>query len=110
VIIEFRSKATGSFFMTQAVAQVIFDALGRELTPQGIFTADQVPGVRHELAAVVEKSRQQDRQALDQHDEALREGQSRSEDLPVGLSQRAFPLLEMLTRAEKKGVPVVWGV
>jgi hypothetical protein len=30
--------------------------------------------------------------------------------MPVGLSQRAFPLLDMLKAAEKKGVPIVWGV
>ena len=110
VIIEFKSKATGSFFMTEAVAQIVFDALGRELTPQGIFTAEQVPAVRRELAAVVERSRQQDRQALDQHDEAVRQNERSAQDLPVGLSQRAFPLLDMLTRAEEKNVAVVWGV
>ena len=96
--------------MTEAVAQIVFDALGRELTPQGIFTAEQVPAVRRELAAVVERSRQQDRQALDQHDEAVRQNERSAQDLPVGLSQRAFPLLDMLTRAEEKNVAVVWGV
>jgi hypothetical protein len=40
----------------------------------------------------------------------LREGLTSMQELPIGLSQRAFPLLEMLTAAEKKKVPVVWGV
>lgn len=96
--------------MTEPVAQLVFKALQRELTPQGIFTAEQVPQVRAQLAAVVEQSRDQDRKALNRHDEAMGQGEASSRDLPVGLSQRAYPLLDMLTRAEQKKVPVVWGV
>jgi hypothetical protein len=110
VIIEFKSKAAGAFFMTEPVAKLVFTAMGQELTPKGIFTEDQVPQVRAKLAAVVNASRLQDRRALNQHDEAVREGEGSAKDLPVGLSQRAFPLLEMLTAAEKKKVSVVWGV
>jgi hypothetical protein len=110
VIIEFKSKAAGVFFMTEPVAKLVFTAMGREFTPKGIFTEEQVPQVRAKLAAVVKASQQQDRQALNQHDDAVSLGQNSTKDLPVGLSQRAFPLLEMLTAAEKKKVSVVWGV
>ncbi len=47
---------------------------------------------------------------MSQHDEAVRQGEASGKELPVGLSQRAFPLLDMLTAAEKKNVAVVWGV
>ncbi len=110
MIIEFKSKAIGGFFMTEPVMKIVFSAIGQEFSEKGIFTADQVPIVRAKLASVVEQSRVADRGRLASHDEAVREGEAAAKDFPVGLSQRAFPLLEMLTAAEKKKVPVVWGV
>ncbi len=90
--------------------KMIFSAIGQEFSDKGIFTEAQVPVVREKLAVVVAQSRAADRYRLQSHDEAVREGEASGKDLPVGLSQRAFPLLEMLTAAEKKNVPVVWGV
>lgn len=110
MIIEFKSKAIGGFFMTEPVMKMVFAAIGQEFSEKGIFTETQVPIVREKLQAVVEQSRHADRSRLESHDESVREGEALAKDLPVGLSQRAFPLLEMLTAAEKKKVPVVWGV
>ncbi len=110
MIIEFKSKASGGFFMTEPVMKMVFSAIGREFSEKGIFTEEQVPIVRAKLAQVVAQSRMADRGRLQSHDEAVREGEASEKDLPVSLSQRAFPLLEMLTAAEKKKVPVVWGV
>jgi hypothetical protein len=110
VIIEFKSKAAGSFFMTEPVAQMVFAAIGAELTPKGIFTEDQVPVIRARLAAAIQSTRAQDRDALNLYDETQRESAAPAAELPVGLSQRAFPLLDMLAQAEKKKVSVVWGV
>jgi hypothetical protein len=110
VIIEFKSKATGGFFMTEPVMKMVFSAIGQEFSEKGIFTEEQLPIARAKLQAIVEQSRMADRSRLKSHDEAVHEGEASAKDLPVGLSQRAFPLLEMLTAAEKKNVPVVWGV
>ena len=96
--------------MTEPVMKMVFSAIGQEFSEKGIFTEQQVPVVRAKLQSVVEQSRAADRQRLEGHDEAVREGEATAKDLPVGLSQRAFPLLEMLTAAESKNVPVVWGV
>ena len=110
MIIEFKSKAAGAFFMTEPVMRMVFASIDQEFAPKGIFTEDRVPLVRQKLAQAVEQSRRQDHARLNQHDDAMREGQATAQELPVGLSQRAFPLLEMLTAAEKKKVAVVWGV
>jgi hypothetical protein len=110
VIIEFKSKASGAFFMTEPVAKMVFAAIGVAFAGKGIFTEDQVPGVRAKLAQAIDQSRAQDRARLSEFDEAMRQGDAGSEELPVGLSQRAYPLLEMLEAAEKNRVPVVWGV
>lgn len=110
MIIEFKSKAAGAFFMTEPVAKLVFAAIDMELSEKGIFTAEQVPAIRRKLDKAVEQSRQKDHARLAQHDDAVGSGEVISREMPVGLSQRAFPLLDMLKAAEKKGVPIVWGV
>lgn len=110
MIIEFKSKAAGAFFMTEPVMKMVFAAIDVEFTPKGIFTETQVPLIRERLAQAIERSRGADQARIHQHDDAVRQGEASGRDLPVGLSQRAFPLLEMLTAAEKKKVSVVWGV
>lgn len=110
MIIEFKSKAAGAFFMTEPVARLVFSAMDVEFSAKGIFTETQIPAVREKLALAVARSRQQDQSRLNQHDDAVRQGEAQAKEMPVGLSQRAFPLLEMLIAAEKKNVPVVWGV
>ena len=110
MITEFRSKAAGGFFMTEPAVRMIFSAIGRDFTPSGIFTEEQVPVVRRKLANAIEQSRSQDRAAMAQYNESILPQESTTQDLEVGLSQRAFPLLEMLIAAEKQKVPVVWGV
>lgn len=110
MIIEFKSKAAGAFFMTEPVARMVFAAIGHEFSAKGIFTEEEVPVVRAKLSAVIDQSKTRDRNAMNQHDDATKLGESVSKELPIGLSQRAYPLLEMLSAAEKKKVSVVWGV
>ena len=102
MIIEFKSKAAGAFFMTEPVMKMVFSAMQMEFSAKGIFTEEQVPQMRARLAAAIDRAKQLDQARLSQHDEAVREGEASGRDLPIGLSQRAFPLLEMLTAAEKK--------
>lgn len=110
MIVEFKSKAAGAFLMTEPVMRMVFAALDLEVAPQGIITAEQVPAIRAKLEAAVSQARLEDRAQLAQHDEARMSGQAIPRDVPIGLSQRAYPLLDMLRAAEAKKVPVVWGV
>lgn len=96
--------------MTEPVMKMVFSVMQVEFAAKGIFTEEQVPQMRARLAAAIDRAKQLDQARLSQHDEAVREGEASGRDLPIGLSQRAFPLLEMLTSAEKKKVSVVWGV
>lgn len=74
----------------------------RSFSSKGIFTEAQIPEIRGRLVAAIDQSRKQDQSRLNQHDESVREGLTALQELPIGLSQRAFPLLEMLTAAEKR--------
>ncbi len=110
MIIEFKSKAAGAFFMTEPVARLVLSAAGLDYAEKGIVIAERVPEVRKTLALAIARSKQQDQDRLVAHEEAVREGEASSRETPVGLSQRAHPFLEMLTAAERQQVAVVWGV
>lgn len=87
-------------------AEYLLGLLGKRLdppdAPSGIITADQVPAALLQLKAAADAARAADR---DRADQALPGTAVR-----VGLSQRAFPLIEMLERAARKSADVVWGV
>lgn len=110
MIIEFKSKAAAAFFMTEPVMKTVFAAIDVEFAPKGIFTVEQVPQVRARLAAAMDGSRNDDQSKIHQHDDTDPQEKDVGGELPIGLSQRAFPLLEMLRAAEKMNVVVVWGV
>jgi hypothetical protein len=110
LIIEFKSKATGLFIMTESVATMVFSAMGLTFEPKGIFTAEQVPVMRQRLQEAIDQARTHDKARLEEHDESVTEGEVLARDFPLGLSQRAYPLLDMLIASERDGVAVVWGV
>ena len=109
-LVVFRSKAAGEIFMFAETARRSFDILGKDDTPRGVITADQVPEALARLNAAVEAEKDELRAAQDDRDAAERRGDESSGARAVTLGQRAFPLLEMLRAAQKKKVDVTWGV
>lgn len=108
-LVRFTSKAAGEIFMFEDNARRIFEILGKDATPKGIITVEQVPTALAVLQAAVEEER---RLAA-----ANGPGAGNPDDQPDGenpqfirLGQRAFPLIDMLERAAKKKVEVLWGV
>ena len=108
-LVRFTSKAAGEIFMFEDNARRLFDILGKDATPKGIITADQVPAAIARLrAAIDEEKRLAAAAPAPEHnpdDQALA-----GNPQFVRLGQRAYPLLDMLERAARKGVDVLWGV
>ena len=99
MLYRFKSKATGDVVMLQGSGDEVLTLLGREPASQGIFEVADAPAVMATLkAAVAEQERR-----IAAGELALKPGE-------VSLRQRAWPLVEMLTRAHAAGEPVVWGV
>jgi hypothetical protein len=96
--------------MFAETARRIFDILGKDDTPRGVITADQVPDALARLTAAVDAEKEALRAAQKQSDEAERRGDEAAAARAVSLGQRAFPLIEMLRAAQKKKVDVTWGV
>lgn len=112
-LVVFRSKAAGEIFMFNETARRIFEIIGKDEGPRGVITAEQVPDVLNRLQAAVDEEKAALKAAEDEARGADRSGSGVTE--PAGqraitLSQRAFPLLEMLHAAQKKNVDVTWGV
>ncbi len=101
MLIPFRSKAAGEFFMLESHAQALFELMDKPFAAQGIITASEVAQRLARLQAALNAPTNQ----------ATAQSQpiSDADAQAVGLKQRAWPLLDMLTRAEQKKVDVTWG-
>ncbi len=95
----FRSKAGADVLMLGRHADLVLRALGREPAPEGIFLAEQI-----EAALAAFAARQPDALETGESDG---EGEPPREDEP-DLARRAWPLLDLLLRAQRAGQPVTW--
>jgi hypothetical protein len=107
MLYKFKSKAAGDVIMTAPIGDRLLRLLGREPAPKGIFEAPAMPGVIATLEAAIAAEEAARRAA---EAEAAAEGRSLPERDGPGLRQRAWPLIEMLKRAQAAGEPIVWGV
>lgn len=107
MLYKFKSKATGDVIMTGPVGDRVLKALGREPQPQGIFLAEDLSGLIDALERAVE-AEEQARDSLEA------QAKANGEPLPpreaVSLRQRAWPLIEMMRRAQSADKEIVWGV
>ena len=110
MITVFRSKAAGDVIMFGDVAEKMLRLMGKDVVPKGIVTVEQLPDAIAGLQAAVaaEKEQLKDVAAEDLPQfEVAPDGTKRPW---VSLTQRATPLIELLTWAQKKKLPVTWGV
>ncbi|WP_295643475.1 DUF1840 domain-containing protein [uncultured Methylibium sp.] len=107
MIYKFKSKAAGDLVMTEPVGAQVLKAAGREPSAQGIFEAAQL---RVAIGAI-EAAIQADEAARAQAEaEARAAGHTPPPRPAVGLRQRAWPLVEMMKRAQAADQSIVWGV
>lgn len=103
MLIVFKSAASGDLITFEKNAKEMLDVLGKDRNEgKGIITLAQLPASITRL-----------RQAIDEDSArhaAVTDDEVPTADGSVSFHQRAVPLLEMLERALKDGVPVTWGV
>ena len=106
-LVIFRSKAAADITMFAENARRIFEILGRPESQRGVITSEQVPDALQRLNAAVDQDKvhQKTDPASTENNEPSETVQARG----VTFSQRAFPLMEMLRAAQKKGADVTWG-
>ena len=112
MLVTFKSAASADVIMFDGPAKELIAVLGKDPEDaKGIVTVEQLPQAIERLRAAIEadKVRQASRDAEREEQEAGEQGKT-GMAAPVGLAQRAWPLLDMLECALKDRVPVVWGV
>lgn len=93
----FRSKAGADVLMVGVHAMSLLEALGRAPAPQGVFRGPQLAEALAAWDRWVPPSAEEP--AAEEQDEATP---------AAGLRQRAWPVCELLRRAQSEGVDVVW--
>lgn len=101
MLVRFNSKV-GMITMFGDVATKLLRAMGQSGAVPGAILAPDIPAAIQRLRQGV--SVQQEAEKTEgRTDESERESDER-----VSLSQRAFPLIELLERASKNGSDVIW--
>lgn len=100
MLVTFKSKGASDIHMfsehASEILRVIGKSLGSEQSPRGIITASEVgPALAHLRAAA---------------NNARARADEPGKPASITLTQRSFPLIEMLDRAAEKNLDVTWGV
>lgn len=100
MLVKFDSEA-GSFTMNGDIAVQLLKAMGHSGTVPSAILAKDIPEALARLKAAVDASPKEPGASPGRDDSDKRE-------VPVSLRQRAFPLIDLLTRAADKGAEVMW--
>jgi hypothetical protein len=95
MLITFSCEVYGNIVMFGDIAQQLLRMMGYDGSKSGVIPADAVP------------------QALERLEAGSKNGKAagrNDDEQPVGLSQRAFPLIELLKAATKEKCYVMWEV
>ena len=103
-MITFKSRATASVMMFDEVGKQMLDIMGKLWSPQGIITLEQLPDAIARLTRAAEEGRQRARGEPEEEPE-----DAPPTPRPIGLSQRAVPLIDMLNESLRAREPVIWG-
>lgn len=112
MLVKLISKTSGEVVLFAQHARLLFDVIGKERTARGVFTAEQLPEAIARLQHAVDEEKRVQREAAERaRDEALPEdgalaGTPREE--PIGLAQRAYPVIRLMESTLKKKGFVLW--
>ena len=98
MIVTFDSTETGEILMYTETARTLLQIVGKETTARGVFTQPEMLPAAAKLQAAVETARRQMA-----GEPANDEEEDKYTPPPVGLPQRAWPLIDMLERTAKCG-------
>jgi hypothetical protein len=113
MLITFKSKADSDVLMFGDTARQLLALLGKDdHAMQGIITVEQLPQAIARLESAIEAERvrlnAKSEEELEVEKEANVEAGNVGMAAPVNLSQRAWPLFDLLRRSQVAKVPVTW--
>ena len=108
MIYKFKSKAAGDVIMLQPNGQKILEIVGKDsAASKGIIQPAEMKAAVDALNAAIAQEEADQKAALAQ---ALADGKTPPKFEGISLRQRTHPFIEMLSRCEKAGKEIVWGV
>jgi len=102
MLVTFRTSAYANITMFGDIAVRLIKMMGHSGTVPSAILADDVPAALERLKAAIEKEKQAGGSPHEGKPDAD------SEEPPVSLAHRAFPLIELLEAASKKKCDVMW--
>jgi len=111
MIYKFKSRATGDLVMMGPVGDQMLRIIGKDPAPQGILPAASLPAAIAALEQAVAADEAARGREPDGHDPGGDDDEGRAADgHKVSLRARAWPLVEMMRRAQRENADIVWGV
>ena len=107
MIYKFKSKAAGDVIMTGPNGDHILRVIGKEPAPKGIVLPADMPAA---IAALERAVLEEETARKEAEEKAAAEGATLPPREGVTLRQRAWPLVEMMKRAQAANKEIVWGV
>ncbi|MBI5718136.1 MAG: DUF1840 domain-containing protein [Burkholderiales bacterium] len=109
MIYKFKSAASGDVIMLGPHGDAMLRLLGRTPAAKGIVEPRDMPSAIAALRAAIEEAERRAAAPADGQADAQADARGEAEP-PVSLRRRLWPMIDMLERAAKADVPVVWGV
>ena len=100
MLVKFDSEV-GSFIINGDIAMQLLKAMGHSGTVPSAILPGDIPDALARLKAVVDASPRTETESSECDDKGRSEGH-------ISLRQRAFPLIDLLTRAAESGAEVMW--
>jgi hypothetical protein len=105
MLVRFESSETGEVLMFAETAKTLLQAIGKETSARGTFTPAEMVPAAEALREAVKRAEE-----LQPEPEEEPEADKKTKAPPVGLRQRAWPLIDMLERTARSGPEshIVW--
>lgn len=100
MLVTFSTKSYADITMFGDVAKKLLQMMGHSGTIPSAISADDVPAALAQLREAIAAVAPDDAQADEFDGDPI--------DRPVGIAQRAFPLIELLEAAAARGHSVMW--
>ncbi len=107
MLYKFRSKAGSDVIMMGPNGDEVLRLIGKGPAPKGIIEPEAMPAA---IAAIEHAVAADEAARAQQEAEAQADGKTLEPREGVTLRQRAWPLIEMMRRAQPAGHDIVWGV
>lgn len=105
MLVTLHSTAAPDISMLRDLAQYLLGILGKRIGERGVIAAEELPEAICRLEAAISEDK-----ALHAPDDGAAGHADRDGRKRIMLSQRAYPLLDMMRVAQREHADILWGV